>query len=65
METMVHWLRDEKAKIPQHVLRFMAHLVLFLMGTQRGLRVRIMSSSSVLDGYTKRSKGSYVIQFCS
>lgn len=38
IEVMAAWVRQERVRVPQHLLRFMSHLVLFLRTTQRNVR---------------------------
>ncbi|XP_060066692.1 nuclear pore complex protein Nup107-like [Ylistrum balloti] len=51
IEVMAGWVRDEQLKIPQHLLRFMAHLVLFLRTTQRHVRNDLCSL--ILEAYVE------------
>lgn len=51
IEVMAGWVREEHLKVPQHLLRFMAHLVLFLRTTQRHVRNDLCSL--ILEAYVE------------
>ncbi|XP_033757486.1 nuclear pore complex protein Nup107-like [Pecten maximus] len=51
IEVMAGWVRDDHLKVPQHLLRFMAHLVLFLRSTQRHVRSDLCSL--ILEAYVQ------------
>ncbi|KAJ8317433.1 hypothetical protein KUTeg_005337 [Tegillarca granosa] len=49
MEVMGQWIREEPQKLPQHLLRFMCHFVLFLQSTQH--RIREDLCNLILEAY--------------
>lgn len=51
MEVMGQWIREEPQKLPQHLLRFMCHFVLFLQSTQH--RIREDLCNLILEAYVE------------
>lgn len=49
LEVMAQWIHTERAKLHSHLIRFMAHLVLFLRSTRPGLRADFVNA--VLEAY--------------
>lgn len=51
LDVMAQWIRGQENTLPQHLIRFMAHVVLFLRSTQH--RVNEDKCNVVLEAYVK------------
>ncbi|XP_078310529.1 nuclear pore complex protein Nup107-like [Crassostrea virginica] len=51
LETMAQWIRVHENSLPQHLLRFMAHVVLFIRSTREG--VSRDNCNAVLEAYVE------------
>lgn len=47
LEVMTQWIRGQEKTLPEHLIRFMAHIVLFIRSTQQRYNVTRNRSSNV------------------